>query len=241
VEQRDDGRNRPTPGGGDPGELVHVLINRFAVIQSATQRLRDKFAELGIEQFRNELDTLVSAVDEYSRTIKRIRARGSKGVPAGTGSDEDHSSVKQQEAERPPPSDGDERRSKRILYVEDDVQVSHYIASVLKSAGWHVTCVEETPEALKALYDSTFDVLLTDVRFRSGSGLTLAAHAEQQTPSIPVVILTAGGVPNEIPDSVSFVLQKPVQDKTLLAALEQACTARSSAQSSHRSWLSGNE
>ncbi len=217
------------PGGQDSKvalgeserELAHSLINRFAVAQSAAQRLGKKLAGLGIEDVLEDLDGLTLAIQGCSETIKQMRAAGGETLNEG-GSGEESLAPEQQDAGVYAAPGERTTCSGRVLYVEDNSQVREYVASALVRAGWHVTAVEGVAEALEMLYSTPFDVVLTDIRLRSGSGLTLAAHAGRQSPGIPVGILTGWDIIEDLPDNVSFVLQKPVADETLVNALTQA-------------------
>ena len=218
------------PGGGDkhilPGEmtqvLAHTLSNRFAVAQSVTQRLRNKFAKVGIEEVMDDLDVLASAIHGCSETIGRMQALWRGDIATGERPGEDSLTPTQEDARRSAAPSERKTCSGRVLYVEDDGQVRSYNESILKQAGWLVTTIGGISDAIDMLYKGTFDVVLTDLRLRSGSGLTLAAHAGQQPPKVPVGILTGWGITEDLPKNVRFVLQKPVSYGVLLEALAEA-------------------
>lgn len=221
VEQMPGGRDRRVVLGETLEGLAHTLSNRFAVAQSVTQRLGSKLAKVGIEELLEDLGVLASAIQGCSEAIKRMQALWRGEIPIQEGHDKDSLTRTQESPERCTPHQEGKGCSRRVLYVEDDSQVRRYIGSALKHAGWLVTAVNDIGDAIEMLYKGTFDIVLTDVRLRSGSGLTLAAHAGRQSPKVSVGILTGWDIAEDLPENVSFVLQKPVSDHILLAALTQ--------------------
>jgi CheY-like chemotaxis protein len=82
-----------------------------------------------------------------------------------------------------------------LLYVDDDVSGAEPFVLYLRRAGYDVKHVTSGAEAITALVDGTYDLILLDVRMRGMDGLevlgVLRSYARWQ--HLPVVLLTAYG------------------------------------------------
>jgi len=113
-----------------------------------------------------------------------------------------------------------------VLLVDDDKDLLQLIAMRLTAAGYAVTAVESGAAALTALAVSRPQVVVTDLRMEGMDGMGLFDAIHRQSPSLPVVILTAHGT---IPEAVmatrrgvfSF-LTKPFEPKVLLDTVAEA-------------------
>ena len=79
-----------------------------------------------------------------------------------------------------------------ILLVEDDQAIIENLSAVLKAEGFQVRAEAGQREALAALQEEKFDLLLLDVSLQNGNGFAVcsAVKAESDT---PVIFLTASG------------------------------------------------
>ena len=79
-----------------------------------------------------------------------------------------------------------------ILLVEDDRAIIENLSAVLKAEGFQVRAEAGQREALAALQEEKFDLLLLDVSLQNGNGFAVcsAVKAESDT---PVIFLTASG------------------------------------------------
>jgi two-component system response regulator GlrR len=108
----------------------------------------------------------------------------------------------------------------RVLLVDDDKDLLQLIAMRLTAAGYAVTAVESGEAALAALSVSRPQVVVTDLRMEGMDGMALFDAIHRDSPSMPVLILTAHGT---IPEAVSATrrgvfsfLTKPFEPKVLL-------------------------
>lgn len=79
-----------------------------------------------------------------------------------------------------------------ILLVDDDQQVLKMLQTFLSSQGYQVICAPGGYEALAAIekqHDS-IDLILTDIRMPSMSGIRLLEALRQLHPSLPVLLMT---------------------------------------------------
>ena len=79
-----------------------------------------------------------------------------------------------------------------ILLVEDDRAIIENLSAVPKAEGFQVRAEAGQREALEALQEEKFDLLLLDVSLQNGNGFAVcsAVKAESDT---PVIFLTASG------------------------------------------------
>ena len=114
----------------------------------------------------------------------------------------------------------------KILLVDDDRDLLQLIAMRLQAAGYGVTAVESGEAALAALAVSRPQVVVTDLRMQGMDGMALFDAIHRDSPSLPVVILTAHGT---IPEAVTATrrgvfsfLTKPFEPKVLLDTVAEA-------------------
>ena len=114
----------------------------------------------------------------------------------------------------------------RVLLVDDDKDLLQLIAMRLSATGYAVTAVEAGEAALAALAVSRPQVVVTDLRMQGMDGMALFDAIHRDSPSLPVVILTAHGT---IPEAVTATrrgvfsfLTKPFEPKVLLDTVAEA-------------------
>src|ERR1700693_5136310 len=114
----------------------------------------------------------------------------------------------------------------RLLLVDDDKDLLQLIAMRLRASGVAVAAVESGEAALAALAVARPQVVVTDLRMQGMDGMALFDAIHRDSPSLPVVILTAHGT---IPEAVTATrrgvfsfLTKPFEPKVLLDTVAQA-------------------
>ncbi|MBQ7227554.1 MAG: response regulator transcription factor [Clostridia bacterium] len=78
-----------------------------------------------------------------------------------------------------------------ILVVEDDLALNKLVSAELKSNGYGVTVCFNGEEALSALENKRFDLILTDVMMPVMDGFTLAENVRKTDEATPIVFMTA--------------------------------------------------
>ena len=116
--------------------------------------------------------------------------------------------------------------SAKVLLVDDDKDLLQLIAMRLTAAGYAVTAVESGEAALAALSIARPQVVITDLRMQGMDGMALFDAIHRDSPSLPVLILTAHGT---IPEAVTATrrgvfsfLTKPFEPKVLLDTVAEA-------------------
>ena len=119
----------------------------------------------------------------------------------------------------------------RALVVDDDRAVRSALHVNLTKHGLHVTLAETADDALAALHEAPFDVVLTDVKMPGASGIELLETARAAWPEMPIVVMTGYG---SVQDAVTAMkagaadyLIKPVSKDELIVVVDRALEHRS--------------
>jgi two-component system response regulator GlrR len=128
----------------------------------------------------------------------------------------------------------------KVLLVDDDKDLLQLIAMRLTAAGYAVTAVESGEQALASLAVARPQVVVTDLRMQGMDGLALFDAIYQNSPSLPVIILTAHGT---IPEAVAATrrgvfsfLTKPFEPKVLLDTVAEAMRLSSPSLGESEDW-----
>jgi DNA-binding response OmpR family regulator len=79
----------------------------------------------------------------------------------------------------------------RLLLVEDNDRLAHFLAKGLGESGFTVDCVGLAEEAEAALATTRFDAVVLDLGLPDGDGLELLKRLRAQGSSIPILVATA--------------------------------------------------
>jgi putative nucleotidyltransferase with HDIG domain len=126
------------------------------------------------------------------------------------------------------------RSAARILVVDDEAHVRSMIAATLERQGHEVTLASGGREALDALEQSSFELILTDIVMQDGNGLALLEHIHAEHPNLPIIMVTAIHDISVAIDSMrrgayDYVL-KPFEREHLVATVQRAIDHRKALQ-----------
>lgn len=117
-----------------------------------------------------------------------------------------------------------DRRNLRVLLVEDDFLIRLNTVDMLEELGHGTVEAASAEEALQALEQQEFDILLTDMGLPKMSGTDLAIQVRMGRPAISVIFATGNHQLPEVPgEGKTILLQKPFG----LAELQEAIDAAS--------------
>ncbi len=121
-------------------------------------------------------------------------------------------------------------RSARLLLVEDNLTNQQVILGILKKLGLHADTVANGAEALKALENLPYDLVLMDVQMPVMDGLEATRRIRRGTPAVrdpavPVIALTAYAMGGDrercLEAGMNDFISKPVNAPALAEALHR--------------------
>ncbi|KJS00428.1 MAG: hypothetical protein VR65_13105 [Desulfobulbaceae bacterium BRH_c16a] len=121
--------------------------------------------------------------------------------------------------------------SRSILIVEDEKILRISLTDALKAEGYIVFAVADGNEALAALGEGDFSLVITDIRLPGASGVDILRRSLADSPLTPVIMMTAYG---SIKDAVSAIrsgafdyITKPFDLDELLVTVAKALEVQS--------------
>lgn len=114
---------------------------------------------------------------------------------------------------------------RKVLLVDDDHNCLALLGSlILESAGIAPCCAMSGEEALKAMQEKEFDLVITDFNMPGMDGIELAERVQEIAPYTPV-ILNSGALSPEIVQrakacGVAEVLEKPFKLDIMLSLID---------------------
>ncbi len=78
-----------------------------------------------------------------------------------------------------------------LLIVDDEQSMRDFLAIMLKKEGYEVDMVEDGDEAIKAIEEDIYDLVITDIKMPGRSGLEVLRHVKQISPGTLVIVITA--------------------------------------------------
>jgi two-component system response regulator HydG len=113
-----------------------------------------------------------------------------------------------------------------LLVVDDKAPMCELIEATLSPLGVRVTWTQDPIDALERIRRDPPDVVLTDVRMPSITGIELCARIEQIAPTIPVIVMTGFGTLNLAVEAIRAgaydFLSKPIELDVLEFAVARA-------------------
>jgi putative nucleotidyltransferase with HDIG domain len=129
------------------------------------------------------------------------------------------------------------RKIARILVVDDEAHVRSMIAATLERQGYEVLLASGGREAIEAMDQASFELILTDIVMQEGNGLALLERIHAQNPNLPVIMVTAIHDISVAIDSMRRgaydYLLKPFERDHLVNTVQRALDHRQALQDSH--------
>lgn len=117
--------------------------------------------------------------------------------------------------------------TRRLLLVEDHEDTAQVITRVLRGSGYEVTWASSVAEALEIARENGFNVILSDLGLKDGSGLDFMRELRKFS-AIPSIALTGFGMKEDVDKcrEAGFTdhLTKPVDIDQLLQAIQKVIT-----------------
>ncbi len=119
----------------------------------------------------------------------------------------------------------------RVLVVDDDPDFRQFAELTVSRAGFEVKCRGSAEQALEALAQEDFDVVLADVHLTGATGIELCSRIAERWENLPVVVMT---VQESVETAVAAIragaydfVSKPPDPDALEVALRRAVKHRS--------------
>ncbi len=110
---------------------------------------------------------------------------------------------------------------RHLLVVDDDGQVRHVLARLLRAYGADVETAPGGAQAMAKIDHGNYDALLLDLDMPGVTGLDVLLHVQRAAPAMPVLVVTGTFEAERIEGAVA-VLPKPVDGPSLRNALADA-------------------
>ena len=117
----------------------------------------------------------------------------------------------------------------RILLAEDDDSLRAFLTRALERAGYWVRACPDGDDAIAALDEGAYDLLLTDIVMPGADGIEVAREAAARDPSMRIMFITgfaavALAAGSRAPEGAK-VLAKPVHLREIVAEVERMVAA----------------
>jgi two-component system, OmpR family, response regulator len=111
----------------------------------------------------------------------------------------------------------------KLLLVEDEAELASALRIMLEREHYVVDCAGDLTLAREAACGTIYDVVLLDRTLPDGEGLTLIPTLRTHNPGVPIIVLTARGLPIErvrgLDEGADDYLPKPFSSAELLARI----------------------
>jgi DNA-binding response OmpR family regulator len=123
-----------------------------------------------------------------------------------------------------------ESDKKHILVIEDDEEMRSLLADFLTEEGYEADAVEKGIFALKKVLVKRFDLIITDIRMPTFSGLDILPELKRHQPNVPVIVITAFGGEavylKALSRGADAYLEKPIQLQNLKTLIQEVILSK---------------
>lgn len=115
---------------------------------------------------------------------------------------------------------------KKILIVDDETDFADSLADILREQGCVPSAVYDPYEALRAVEDDDFDMLLLDIKMPGMNGVELFKKIKGIKRIVPVIMMTAYAVEELLTEAriegVTKIVNKPLDIPYLMSLIDEA-------------------
>ncbi|PID78309.1 MAG: Fis family transcriptional regulator [Deltaproteobacteria bacterium] len=120
---------------------------------------------------------------------------------------------------------------KRILVVDDDDGIREFLEIILGRANYLITLADCGKEGIRLIDESSFDLIICDIRLGDINGIEVLKHAMGKDPEIVVIMMSAYATTENAVSAMNNgaydYLPKPFDNDDLLSAVSRALEIRS--------------
>ena len=110
----------------------------------------------------------------------------------------------------------------KILIAEDDTAVREFASRALVNAGHEVVAAADGLQALEALENNEFDLLLSDIVMPELDGIALALKVSRGWPDLPVLLMTGHAAERQRAHNLDALIHDVISNPF---TLQQICDA----------------
>ena len=114
--------------------------------------------------------------------------------------------------------------SNKILFVEDEEDLTLIVADTLRGQGYDVITAADGIEALEKFKTEAADIVVADVMMPKMDGFTMAKEIRKISPTIPLLFLTAKSTIDDIEEGFEIgandYLKKPFELRELIVRIK---------------------
>jgi DNA-binding response OmpR family regulator len=126
----------------------------------------------------------------------------------------------------------------RILIVDDEEKSRRSLKDILRLEGYLVVDKANGPDAIQALQEENFDLMLLDIKMPGMSGIEVLREGVKIAPGCKAILLTAHGsmetAIEALKQGAHDYLLKPAAPREILASVSKAVNARTDAERKRR-------
>jgi len=115
------------------------------------------------------------------------------------------------------------RLSKKILIIDDDVQIRNILEKLLSIIGFEIFTACDGYHAIEKLNKINVDLIITDYNMPGITGIDTIKSIKQINPDIPIIMISGHTFdnPNKLNDYVDVFFNKPVNFEKLKGCIEK--------------------
>lgn len=115
----------------------------------------------------------------------------------------------------------------RLLIIDDDEDIRESLVSLLGAEGYDVVAAGDGQEAIRLLAQGPYSAIVLDLLMptMNGGQFEAALQANPKWSATPVIVCSAGPIPQDIAERAFAALRKPFDLDRLLLLLKAACRA----------------
>lgn len=114
--------------------------------------------------------------------------------------------------------------AKRILFVEDESDLTLIVADTLRGQGYEVTTAENGVAGLEKFRGTGADIVVADVMMPRMDGFSMAKEIRKLSPSVPLLFLTAKSTVEDVEEGFEIgandYLKKPFELRELIVRIK---------------------
>ncbi len=121
-----------------------------------------------------------------------------------------------------------DRVRRSVLVVDDELRIAQALVRVLGAAGFDVEIAVDGGQAVEAVKNRAFDVILSDINMPGMSGIALLRAVRTQDLDVPVILMTGEPTLETAMEAISLgamqYFTKPMNNVEVVKAVERAST-----------------